>query len=133
MSKEQDYTPTGLRIEGQYENDRNADNRDLFKAIIREAFDVQDVLVGHHLTYEAQEVRDGFNYTIMEEIPSADTLIFDHDVAQKLWGRDWRNVLVRLALEPCETRDKLLADLYHNRGQAVQRAPACEAGDACHL
>lgn len=116
MSTTTDYTPTGLRIEGQYENDRNAESRDLFKAIIREAYGVCDVIIAHHLVYETEETRkDGFKYQIVEEIPSADALIFDHVVAAKIWGPNFLTTLIKLAMEPCATRDKLLGQLYYNR------------------
>lgn len=114
--KDADFTPTGLCEEGKYENDRNADSSELFKAIIREAFGVSDVIIAHHLTYVASDKRpDGFEYQIVEEIPSADALIFNHDVARKLWGEGWRENLSRLALEPTATRDQLLASLYNDR------------------
>ncbi len=114
-----DYTPTGLKIEGSWENDRNVTSRDLFKAIIREVFGVEDVIIGNHLTYSKTDTRpDGFNYEVVEEIPSADTLIFDHDVARKLWGEDrYLSVLAQLAACPCETRDALLAQMYASREQ----------------
>lgn len=116
MSTATDFTPTGCKLEGQYENDRNAENSKLFKAIIREAYGVQDVIVAHHLTYVKEDKRDdGFTYEIVEEIPSADALIFDHDVALKIWGENFKGILVRLALEPIKTRDKLLSDLYYAR------------------
>lgn len=111
-----DFTPTGVKIDGAYENDRNADSSALFKAIIREAFGVQDVITAHHLVYVKVDKRaDGFEYQIVEEVPSADSLIFDHDVAQKIWGENFKEVLTKLCLEPVATRDKLLADLYHAR------------------
>lgn len=116
MTTATDFTPTGIKIEGQYENDRNVENNTLYKAIIREAYGVTDVICGHHLVYQLEEKRpDGFTYQLIEEIPSADALIFDHGVAKKIWGDRWKDVLVRLALEPVETRDKLLADLYSSR------------------
>lgn len=115
MTTKQDYTPGGTKIEGAYENDRNAENNQLFKDIIREAFGVTDVIVAHHLVYETQEVRGGFAYQIVEEIPSADALIFDHLIAQRIWGGSYKDVLVKLALEPCETRDALLKILYYGR------------------
>lgn len=110
-----DYTPTGIRIEGAYENDRNAASNKLFKDIIREVFGVTDVIIAHHLVYETSEKQGGFDIQVIEEIPSADALIFDHKVAQKLWGTDYKDVLCKLALEPCETRDKMLADFYYAR------------------
>src|SRR5579862_3341117 len=104
MPRSSDYTPTGLKIEGAYENDRNAESADCFKAVIREAFGVKDVIIAHHLVYEKEETReDGFAYQIVEEIPSADSLIFDHGVAKKIWGNGWKKILRTLAVEPPET------------------------------
>ena len=114
-SKVKDFTPAGTKIDGTYENDRNADSAELFKSIIREACDVHDVIIAHHLVYVTVEKRDGFDYQIVEEIPSADSLIFDHDIARKIWGEGFISVLQRLAAEPVATRDKLLAGLYADR------------------
>lgn len=114
--KDKDFTPTGIKIDGAYENDRNADSSELFKSIIREVYSCKDVIIAHHLVYVHEDKReDGFAYQIVEEIPSADSLIFDHDVAKKLWGTSWRDVLTSLALEPAKTRDKLLAEYWTNR------------------
>jgi len=54
-----------------------------------------------------------------QEIPSLDTLWFEHTVAKKLWGDDYLKVLGRLACEPVETRDQLLANLYYGRHSVV--------------
>lgn len=115
MLKTKDFSPNGTRLEGNYENDRNADSAELFKAIIREVYNVKDVIIAHHLVYVCEEKRDGFDYQIVQEIPSADSLIFDHDVARKLWGASYKDKLVQLAAEPVATRDALLAKLYHER------------------
>ena len=117
MTTKEDFTPTGIKLVGPYENDRNTEHSDLYKAIIREVFSVTDVICGHHLVYQVEEQRaDGFTYTFVEEVPSADALIFDHAVARKLWGEAvWRQNLVSLALEPVETRDTLLKHMYENR------------------
>lgn len=118
MSMSTDFTPTGIKLEGSYENDRNGEHSDIFKAIIREAFGVTDVICGHHLVYQVEDKRaDGFTYTFVEEIPSADTLIFDHNVARKIWGEGFQSVLVRLAVEPIATRDTLLAKLFAARSK----------------
>lgn len=118
MSMQADFTPTGLKLEGPYENDRNAENAALYKAIIREVYGVTDVICGHHLVYEKEDKRsDGFTYQIIEEIPSADALIFDHSAARKLWGESYLDTLARLAREPTETRDKLLGELYAARNR----------------
>lgn len=112
----QDYTPTGMRVEGPFENDRNARMRECFKEVIRKVYGVQDVIVGHHLVYVvAYKDKDGFEIQVIEEIPAADTLLFDHDVAQKLWGDEWQGVLTRLACTPVGDRDELFRSLYYGR------------------
>lgn len=118
MGQEADFTSTGVKIEGSYENDRNAANSDLYKAMIRECFGVSDVIIAHHLVYVTSETRDGFQYQIVEEVPSADTLIFDHDVARRIWGPEaFLEVLRALACEPIKSRDSLLRKLYYGRGK----------------
>lgn len=111
-----DFTESGLKVEGAWENDRNTNSKDLFKDIIREAFDVEDTIIGHHLLYVVEDKRpDGFTYQVVQEIPSADALIFDTGVAKKIWGNSWKEKVRRLAVEPCDTRDALLAEMYYNR------------------
>lgn len=124
MSTSNDFSPTGIKLEGQYENDRNAENANLYKAIIREVYGVTDVICGHHLVYEKEETRsDGFTYQIIEEIPSADALIFDHSAARKLWGESqYLDNLARLAREPIATRDKLLGELYNARNTSKKES-----------
>jgi hypothetical protein len=123
MTTKTDFTPSGIKYEGPYENDRNAENADLYKAIIREAYGVTDVICGHHLVYQIEDKRaDGFTYTFVEEVPSADTLIFDTDVAQRLWGDKWKSVLSILAVTPIAERDALLHDFYYGRAHEADEA-----------
>lgn len=94
----------------EFENARNTDNEALFAAMVREAYpDANLIVAGHHIFYR-RDGRDG-----PEEIPSADALIFDHFIAQRVWKADWQSVLTRLALEPVATRDALLARLFGER------------------
>lgn len=89
------------------ETKRNTDNIDLFEAMIREAYDdVTLVVAGHHVMFMRQ------GHPLPGEVASADTLIFDHGVARKIWKADYEDVLVKLALEPTESRDALLRQLY---------------------
>lgn len=114
-----DFTSSGLKLEGSYENDRNRAGSAVFKDIIREVYNVTDVICGHHLIYEVRDKqKDGFTYDEVQEIPSADALIFDHDVAKKIWGPGYMRTLIKLALEPVETRDHLLAEMYYARPKA---------------
>ena len=120
-----DKTETGLRMEGAYENDRNAENAACWKAVVRECFGVQDVICGHHIIYEARDKHaDGYTYDVVQEFPSADALIFDHAVARKIWGTDWQGCLTKLALEPIETRDALFSRLYYARPNAPAQGEA---------
>lgn len=128
--REKDFTPTGLKLEGNYENDRNQDYKDLCKAIIREVYNVEDVIIGHHLLYVVEEDRIdettglSFKYQIVEEIPAIDTMIFDHEVAQKLWGSQWKEKLRVLACEPPDSRCELLSKLYYGRAITPETHPA---------
>lgn len=115
MLKEKDFTPTGLKLEGKYENDRNADSSKLFRDILAEVFGATQSIIAHHLTYVTEDMQDGFAIQTVQEIPGADTLIFDHDIAQALWGASWRDNLTELALTPVATRDAVLARLYYGR------------------
>lgn len=109
MIPSNDMTESGIILEGNYENDRNARNAPLYKKIIREVYGVHDVIIAHHLVYVSTEKRhDGFVYQIVQEIPSADTLIFDHNVAKHLFGDCFRSNLAALACEPADSRDALL-------------------------
>lgn len=92
------------------ETKRITDNIDLFEAMVRDAYDnVQVVVGGHHIL----ALCTGWKLPL--EIASADTLIFDHRVAQRVWGGHYKKVLVMLAEEPQETRDALLRTLYAGR------------------
>jgi hypothetical protein len=120
-----DTTVGALKIEGAAENKRNRASKELFLAIMREVHgdrmpDPDDAMVAHHLTVVLQDVvKDNagreLEVEVVEEYPAADTLIFDHDVARKIWGYEWAANLTALALEPTETRDALLAKLYYGR------------------
>jgi hypothetical protein len=92
------------------ENARNTDNSELFKSIIREAYDpIEWVGVEHHMMFQRR------GEPAPDAIPSADSLIFSHYIAQKVWGAAYKDVLTKLALEPVETRDALLHKLYNER------------------
>lgn len=129
MSTTTDFTPNGTKIEGTYENDRNNEGAETFKAVIREVYNVTDVICGHHLIYEYREQRaDGFVYDVVQEIPSADALIFDTDVAAKIFGDDWKRILPILAVTPVGERDKLYAEFVKNR-DACKAAKAAASGN----
>jgi hypothetical protein len=87
------------------ENERNARNAPLYEAILKAAYeDVSLVVAGHHIFVRRADGND--------ELPAADTLIFDHDIAKKIWCGAYKEVLAMLAVEPAESRDELLKKLF---------------------
>lgn len=92
------------------ETKRNTDNYDIFSTMLEETYgDIATVVAGHHI----MAIRKGNPLPI--EVASADTLIFDHYVAKKIWKDRYIEVLTKLAQEPIETRDTLLRQLFYSR------------------
>lgn len=66
------------------ENARNKKHAALYERMIKQAFGAtNDVLVGHHLTFEVHGNIDTEN-----EIPAADTLLFDHPLMTACFGKE---------------------------------------------
>ena len=122
-----DTTVGHLKIEGAAENIRNRASKQLFLDILREVHgdrmpDPDDAMIAHHLTVVLSDtVKDAagreLEVEVVEEYPAADTLIFDHEVARKLWGNRWPEVLCQLVMAPVAARDELLAKLYYGRAK----------------
>jgi hypothetical protein len=86
------------------ENKRNKDNADLYVLMLRLAFEkegTEQVLVGHHITFEFDGKIDTMN-----EIPSADTLLFDHDIMTRIFGDSAIMVMKTLAALPACDRER---------------------------
>lgn len=102
-----------------WEKQRNVkpETKQLFTDILQEAFGKQDdVVIAHHLTFVGT---DGD----ADEIPSADTMIFDHFIAKRIWGEEnYLDILSQLAMTPCDGRDALLARMYYNRDGVLEAA-----------
>lgn len=91
-----------------YENDRNKKHGQLFVDIVKRAFgDHYDVLIGHHITFEACGDLQTEN-----EIPSADTLIFDHQIMGRVFGGRALEIMRDLATIPPDRRDEVLAAYF---------------------
>ena len=88
------------------ENERNKTHAALYVQMLRHAFREQSdfaVLIGHHLTFEF-----GGSIETENEIPSADTLMFDHDIMTRVFAERAVLVMMSLARVPVETRDEVL-------------------------
>lgn len=94
-----------------FENERNKKHAALYERLIKLAFKRDDVavLIGHHLTFEMDVDGDGkLDIETMNEIPSADTLMFDHDLMRAVFGDRCYPIMRELASVPCDRRDNLL-------------------------
>lgn len=98
------------------ENSRNKKYAKLYEDLIKTAFgEDNDVLIGHHLTFEHHG-----DISTENEIPSADTLIFCHDLMTRVFGEGALHVMHELAALPVGARDERLSELYH---EFVEPAP----------
>lgn len=91
-----------------FEDARNRTHARLYADIMRRALGggaQTSVLIGHHLGFEFNQDIETEN-----EIPSADTLLFNHALMGKVFGDRAVSVMVHLAMTPTESRDAVLAD-----------------------
>jgi hypothetical protein len=94
------------------ETARNREHGDLYTRLIKKAFGGEyEVLVGHHFAFE--NATEGISSE--NEIPSADTVIFDHEIMTACFGEDAVRVMQELAATPCEARDMLLREIVEQR------------------
>jgi len=98
----------------EYENARNKAHAELYAKLLKKAFGDCEVMIGHHLTFEFRGELSTEN-----EIPSADTMMFCHELMGKVFGDKAGLVMRSLALVPASGRDELLAD-YYNRFVALK-------------
>lgn len=87
-----------------YENARNRQHADLYQALVQIAYGADcDVLTGHHVTFEKHG-----DISTENEIPSADTLIFDHEIMGRVFGENAIPLMQKLAAVPCDQRDDMV-------------------------
>lgn len=105
-----------------FEGERNRKNATLFEKMIKHAYGEKNaVICGHHLTFEF----DG-DLTTENEIPAADTLIFDHEIMEANFGDDAYMVMQACAAVRAEYRDELLQQHYDMYGPEAYHAPAVD-------
>lgn len=91
------------------ENTRNKKNAKLFEALIKAAYgEDNDVLIGHHLTFEKHGDIETEN-----EIPAADTLIFCHDLMGAIFGDYALSIMRELVGLPAEKREERLGQIFY--------------------
>lgn len=93
----------------QYENDRNTHHGSIFIELIQRAFGVSEVvMVGHHFVFEPKESMQNLDLGKLNEIPSADTMLFDHDIMTAVFGDRAYSIMTALALTPVDRRDAIV-------------------------
>ena len=100
-----------------YENDRNARGHKLYEKLLKIAFGAEnEVISGHHFMLAPDgDINKGVN-----EIPSADTILFDHDIMSKVFGDKAVHIMSKLAMRPVEARDEFLKVLLDVLPDPVQ-------------
>lgn len=85
------------------ENNRNKSHHETYAEFLRRAVrdDDANVLIVHHLTVK----QDGQE---PNEIPSADTMMFCHDLMHAVFGDQAKDFMQRLAAVPVNERDEML-------------------------
>lgn len=92
------------------ENDRNKKHADLYTRMIKLAFGMDaQCIIGHHLTFELNG-----NLETENEIPSADTLLFDHYAMKKIFGHKAIPLMKMLASVPASKRDQIVINALNN-------------------
>lgn len=95
------------------ENGRNKAHGQIYISLVKAAFGGEyQVFVGHHIAYQR-----GGDLSTQNEIPSADALMFDHDIMRATFGDRAISCMQRLASVPTEQRDAML------RHMLMQHAP----------
>lgn len=85
------------------ENARNKKYARLYTDLIKRAFGPdQDVLIGHHITFEEHG-----NIETENEIPAADTLLFCHTVMRRVFGDALAySLMQRMAVIPADSGER---------------------------
>lgn len=108
-----------------FEQARNRKNAEVYTAILRAAIaklaqhspDGIQVIMGHHLTFMV-----GTDLETEDEVPAADSMLFDHTLMTAAFGSKAYEVMGKLALLPCEERDQYLHTAWsQHTGQVCEQ------------
>lgn len=89
-----------------FEQARNRKHATLYERLLKRAFPGRDetVMVGHHIGFEFSG-----DIATENEIPSADCLLFDHDIMGACFGGHAQHMMISLAqMKPGEREDFVL-------------------------
>jgi hypothetical protein len=101
-----------------YENNRNALNQGIYIDLLKAVFGGHDIVVpGHHFVVMPQTENREDDVRHMNEIPSADTILTDHDIMRAVFGESFLDVIIDCVRHPTPERDECLRQHF----LAVQR------------
>jgi hypothetical protein len=90
---------------------RNVTNAALFATLACASYGQEfEFFIGHHLAYK----RTHKDITTKSEIPSADTLLFDHDIMIDVFGPRALDVMAQLARTPTAKREAVLEQMLRD-------------------
>lgn len=102
----------------RYEVDRNHRAKTVFQALLRRAYGPgSTVIISHHLTVMCSK-------GVVHEIPSADTILFDHDIMHKVFGTEAPSKMVVLAKLPPHRREDKVKDWLDTMSRNEKRERA---------
>lgn len=91
------------------EGKRNRHNAALYTAMLNKAWGTCEVIVGHHINFEFDS-----NLDTEDEIPSADTLLFNHQVMMSVFDNPYEVMREIAAMSPYE-REEHLVSLWNQK------------------
>jgi hypothetical protein len=93
------------------ENARNHRNAKLFIAMLKEAFKGHEIctMSSHHICFMLDN-----DFSTIDEIPSADTLMFDHTIMTRIFGYYAHQIMIHLASLPTKERDRFLEQEFNH-------------------
>lgn len=101
--------PTFKYLSG--EGKRNRANADLFQALLCLAWgDDCQVITGHHVSF----LFNG-DLSTEDEVPSADSLLFDHDVMKTVFPADYLAIMAHIAVLPRYDREDFVRTIVCHR------------------
>jgi hypothetical protein len=100
------------------ENARNRQHAALYTDILLAACGKIAVMIGHHLVFEANG-----DLSTENEIPSADCMMFDHDIMTAVFGDQAVDIMQHLAATPCQSRDDVLRTYWECVNGPAQSYP----------
>lgn len=93
---------------------RNVEAKPLYCQLLRAAFGADvAVMVSHHITVMLPD-------STVHEIPSADTILFDHNIMSRVFGPGRSQVLMtKLAQTPAARREAVVGEWMADMGRGV--------------